>query len=593
MVPNVLTSFADDVTTHDRVAILTPWRSHGAGTWSLQILVRLSVPPSEAVPLETSWHLVVEANCLRAKVEIYPDGGQGLAVTFQHQSHNGKPEMGKPWRTGNVCVERPIANLGRIAWNDEPQGDLQARMRWKVERLLRWVDAAAEGRLVQPGDPFEIPSYPTGWVADMAAFNESKADLAAWNASAAAWGFARLAAVPGAKRTLALTEFMTGTGMTIRKVDWSAPIAETRPDFTGIWIKLSAIPVLQPWQRPTTWRELTSLLESQGVDLAHILQHTGAACRKASSKARHHLLLLGFPIAERIGDTPDRLHWLAIQTVPLCSRKTSRDGFRITEDNHQRWDRELANSTRPLVWQRTSNWASDQMRMRGEAEDTVRQKKILVIGCGTLGAAVAENLLRMGVTRIGLMDCDFLQHGNLSRHVLTMKDVGHQKATALAARLNSAMPDARVEAMTDQFPPTKDDMLDCLRGYDVIVDCTAENAVLRAMGQFQWGAEKLFVVLSMSWRAEGLLAYAASEAVFPTFDATARFGAAPTPPVDFDEAKSEGVGCWNAVFPATADDVQLWAALGSKFVRRAIISGGRSCAYFRQTDLGTVERVDV
>ncbi|KQM79642.1 ThiF family adenylyltransferase [Xylophilus sp. Leaf220] len=593
MVPEILTSFADEMAPHDRVDISAPWHSHGPGTWSLPLVVRLSVPPSEAVPLETSWHLVVEGSSFEVDVGIYPDGKNGLTATFPHQSHNDKPEKDKPWRTGNPCVERPIANLGRVAWNDEPQSDLQARMRWKVERLLHWVDAAAEGRLVQTGDPFEVPAFPAGWVADMVAFNESKPDLAFWNASAVTWGFARMAAVPRAKRTLVLTEFMAGAGATIRKVDWSAPITDTQPDFMGIWIKLPTIPVLQPWQRPTTWRELNSLLEADGFDLAYILQYAGAAYRKSSSKARHYRLLLGFPVAERIGDTPDRLHWLAIHTVPLCSRKTPREGFRTTEDNHLRWDRELASSTKSLVWQRTSNWASDQMRMRGEAEDMVRRKKVLLIGCGTLGAAVAENLLRMGVTNMGLMDSDVFQHGNLSRHVLTMEDIGHAKSIALAARLNSAMPDARVEALTDRFPPAKANMANRLRGYDVIVDCTAEDAVLHAMGQFEWGNEKQFVVLSITWRAEGLLAYAASEAAFPTYDATAKFGAAPTPPVNFDEARAEGVGCWNPVFPATADDVQLWAALGSKFVRRAIISGERSCTYFRQTNLGTVERVDV
>lgn len=94
-----------------------------------------------------------------------------------------------------------------------------------------------------------------------------------------------------------------------------------------------------------------------------------------------------------------------------------------------------------------------QLRKRGEAEEAIRSKSILVLGVGTLGAAVAENLLRMGVTRMGLVDDDTMLVANLSRHLLTMPDAGQGKAERMAERLNIAAPDAQVVAMPFAFFP--------------------------------------------------------------------------------------------------------------------------------------------
>lgn len=96
-----------------------------------------------------------------------------------------------------------------------------------------------------------------------------------------------------------------------------------------------------------------------------------------------------------------------------------------------------------------------------------------------------------------------------------MRELGHGKAKALAAALNRMMPDANVEDVTIAFPPAKAAERKRLEGWDVIVDCTAEDAVLRAMADYPWDGVKMFVSLSMTWRAKGLVAYADEQASFP------------------------------------------------------------------------------
>lgn len=300
--------------------------------------------------------------------------------------------------------------------------------------------------------------------------------------------------------------------------------------------------------------------------------------------------MLGFPLENKIGDEPARIHWLALRLAGLSNTMTKRRGFRPTERNRRVWDREQPLSQEPIRWVRTQNWAADQLRTRGEAANDIRSKKVLIIGAGSLGSMIAENLMRMGVVSQGILDADFLQTGNLSRHALTMTSVGHNKAAALVEHLNRLLPDASARSFSCAFPPESEVAKNSLRQYDVIIDCTGDDGVLKSLAVFDWQSEKIFISLAMTWRAEGLFAFAASETTFPVTDASSRFDASASPEIEVDEARIEGIGCWHPVFPARADDVQLWAAVGTKFICRVVSAPGRIYEYFKQMPDGTVER---
>jgi hypothetical protein len=62
------------------------------------------------------------------------------------------------------------------------------------------------------------------------------------------------------------------------------------------------------------------------------------------------------------------------------------------------------------------------------------------VGCGSLGAGVAELLARGGVGRLTLIDPDTLSWDNVARHVLGGADVGSRKAVKLAKRLRALLP---------------------------------------------------------------------------------------------------------------------------------------------------------
>lgn len=587
--PHVLLSVVDAINSEARTYTDSSWEQHSEGEWSLRFSARLSVPATDFMPNESIWHLVVWAIPNGETAHVYPDASNGITATFPHQDYNGEAYPPRHWRLGKPCLEKPIGVFNRTSWSDEPH-NLAERLPWLLQRLLNWIDAAASDSLTVEGDPLELPALPDQSLFPLLGFREISGDVSQWMPHQGNWGYASTSPLRGANSTRVITAFQLPDGEIIRTSEWSPSMLGKGRTSDAVWLVLPEIPVMRPWQVPISWLELSERLAANHINFEKLIVEMGRAVRRSFRRAPPWVLLLGFPIAEQVGLAPSRMHWLAIRSLSLASKTERRKGFRTCERNHRNWDAEIAKSKEPLKWQRTANWASDQLRTRGAAENEMCGRRILLIGAGSLGSSVAENLLRMGVCELGILDYDWVMMGNLSRHSLSMQAVGHKKAKALAAHLNECMPDAKVRAFDAVFPPHNEQLKQAVRSYDVVVDCTGDDEVLDALASFDWKSEKLFVSLAMTWRAEGLFAYAASESSFPAIDAKSQFATSPTPSLNELDAQIEGIGCWHAVFPATADDVQLWGAISSKFIRRAVLNPGRRYEYFRQMPDGTVER---
>jgi len=574
-----------------RLQVLGPWQQWSEDQWSLPLEAQLCCAPIKHLPEWTRWHLVVSGSAIDPAIGIYPDVNGGIRVTFPHQDLNVEVAKGRPWRLGKPCLVRPASAFQRAGWAGEPE-ELSQRLRWHVGRLLEWIQAAGQDTLLIEGDALELPTQFVTPPSTMLGFSESAHEMAWLDSLSHPWGFATLTPVPGAFDTAVVSRFMDQRLRSLREISWSEAIVHRDLVPDAVWIALPSLILVEPWQAPTTWDQLAQLCAHAGLDLPSILAEAGAVLRRTQRPKRPMpvTLLLGFPLSELVGGPLQRLHWLVVRNMQLCGRHEVRNGFRSTLAARAQWDREAAGADRPLKWRRTANWAPDQLRKRGQAEQAVRSKSILVLGVGTLGAAVAENLLRMGMTRMALLDEDTLAVGNLSRHLLTLSDVGQSKAERMAKRLNAAMPDARVTAMNFSFPPLNAEDARALSSWDVVVDCTASDAVLKAMEVFDWGMDRTFVSLAMTWQARGLFAYAATGTSFPAAEVLARFLAV-APPGDLEDAgEMEGIGCWHPVFPATAGDVSLWAAVGTKFVTRSIVDRQTVAALYKQHEDGSVER---
>lgn len=84
-------------------------------------------------------------------------------------------------------------------------------------------------------------------------------------------------------------------------------------------------------------------------------------------------------------------------------------------------------------------------RIGERGQDDLRNAKVLLIGCGGLGTAVAESLVRMGIGSLHIIDRDVVEEVNLHRQQLfTVGDIGSPKAPIAALHLCDINPDVHV-----------------------------------------------------------------------------------------------------------------------------------------------------
>lgn len=75
--------------------------------------------------------------------------------------------------------------------------------------------------------------------------------------------------------------------------------------------------------------------------------------------------------------------------------------------------------------------------------------KIHIIGCGSVGSTLAENLTRCGCTNMVLYDFDAVEQHNIVNQMFRVQDVNKNKAECLAEILKEINPDISVKTMTD------------------------------------------------------------------------------------------------------------------------------------------------
>lgn len=87
-----------------------------------------------------------------------------------------------------------------------------------------------------------------------------------------------------------------------------------------------------------------------------------------------------------------------------------------------------------------SNVDELESRLQSTITNGLRNKKVIIIGCGSVGSSVALHLVKTGVRRLHLIDPDSLMWENLGRHELGANDIGNNKALGLANRLKAKLP---------------------------------------------------------------------------------------------------------------------------------------------------------
>lgn len=105
----------------------------------------------------------------------------------------------------------------------------------------------------------------------------------------------------------------------------------------------------------------------------------------------------------------------------------------------------------------------------GKGQKKLKQSKVLVVGAGGLGSPVAYYLAAAGVGTIGIVDGDAVELSNLQRQILhNTERVGLPKTESARQTLLALNPHITVNV--HQLRLSKDNVLDLISGYEVIVD---------------------------------------------------------------------------------------------------------------------------
>lgn len=92
---------------------------------------------------------------------------------------------------------------------------------------------------------------------------------------------------------------------------------------------------------------------------------------------------------------------------------------------------------------RGSDWRE---RLEGVVPTLVDTRKVMIVGCGSVGSFIASELARSGVRSFVLIDPDTVGWANLTRTVFGHADIGRLKVDALGDHLRSIFQDISVEA---------------------------------------------------------------------------------------------------------------------------------------------------
>ena len=532
------------------------------------------------IPTNSTWYVVVDDNYPKGTVKIYPDASSDFNVTLEHQSNNGLIEENELWRNGSLCLDSPLKCLGKYDFNSEPLND-DCRILWNVKRAVDWIHAANNNKLVEDGDPFELPDFKD--TAPYCVFSENEKSFDDWKKCENRSGIVKLDLYKSKPSIFFIKEFKTHNNNTINKVNWGKFLSQKfKEPITGIWAILDKIPVINNWQAPNFLGELIDVCTKQNVDLISIIEDSSII-----RDGEHHILLLGFPIPRNKGKENSIVHWQAVR-LPILSQikgKISRSheikgrkrnkkaslnskGFRSIKSSLKKRDKMVLTPKLKLNWLKSQNWSMNEINSRGRLSTDMTAMKTLIIGAGTIGSSIAELLVRCGTIEISIIDSDTLEIGNLSRHSLGLMQIVKFKADEMANYLNQINPHAKVESINTDFE-LDDDFIQKINKFDLIIDCTSEDIVLNELEQIEFNDNKTFVSICIGFAAKRLYLLLQEERNFNSYNFRQKI----SPWLEKEkeefsgcELPREGTGCWSSVFPARYDDILLASSTAIKVI---------------------------
>lgn len=546
------------------VEVTGDWKEPITNIWTLPLCLELIKAESTPyIPFKTNWVVVIDfEKDVWGKTLLYPAADKETVVaTFPHQMFNGyRHDNLASCRSGNLCTSSAFDNIAanRNAIPAEPQSTIE-RIVWHVNRALEWLSSAASDRLSIQGSPYELPDYNFGKHATLGAlaYYEDEKSLTTWQETAATSGVVELAVI-GNTNNFVTKRFLDRKGETVYTPEWGNRVSKHQKTIPALWLMLPKIPVVNNWQAPSTIAELQEACKDFNTILDPLWNRLG--------DANPALLLIGAPVPKTVGGDLSHIHWQAL-FVSDGPKPQNRKTWPGLVKNH------MAMGKRHISWfSRSENWHPKELQSRGRLSNNLCDANVLLLGAGALGSCLAEQLTRMGVKKMTIVDADRLEAGNLVRHTLTIDNLYELKAEAIAKRLNNSNPSADISFINAQIPDhtNNKDIQTAVTNADIIIDATADDEVLKAMplSSVRSGIPVVSCSLSIESAHLYFFAHQSDKINWQMFDEWyAPFRLQQDALVNQMDLP-RGLGCWHPLIPARLNRIQSLSGIAVELIEQ-------------------------
>ena len=527
--------------------------------WEFECVAKVPYPNQEGIPSEVPLRVLIPETFPREPVEIYP--------TFEEVS--GFPHQDAESR--KLCL--PAEHLA-----PRDTSRLVCYIKWAIE----WLEDAANGTLLKPGDPYELPDFSRKFLNsplpthEPLIFDESLIAYETWKSYIGKSGHVECFFGAGIPAIFAVNFFSHKDGSLIRESGFSPNVLKKNSKFKGKWIIVSDIHY-ERHSPPQTYEEMDELCSENGLNFYTILKEAW----NLGNSRQFGILLIGFPIPKIVGQSPTEIHWQPLLFQNYKGFKTEKKRGRSKGQSHKPkkiWQRLIKHGcfspTQQLPWGKVENVARDRLYARGAYPPKVQSTPIAFFGCGALGSSVAELLARGGVNQLNLFDPDSIKFGNLCRHTLDGSYIFTNKAKALEERLSLANPLSKIQGYPVGVPlNSRSDKVihQALAEAHVFVDCTTSDTAFAWLNQYAVENNKRLISLFFNFHAELLTICISSDStscrdIFMDLNHSVQYSQTPLDPKIYfyepakEEQIIEGAGCWHPSFPALNAHVQILSA---------------------------------
>lgn len=144
-------------------------------------------------------------------------------------------------------------------------------------------------------------------------------------------------------------------------------------------------------------------------------------------------------------------------------------------------------SLRPQPFELVRLYTDYHARTEGLFDPTrLPTKRVVIVGLGSGGSAIAAELARAGVGHFALVDYDRLSVPNLARHICGLADLGRLKTDAVADYLRATSLVAKVETHEMDVTTNPDRLAEILAGADLLIGATDSEEAKACLNRVAW-----------------------------------------------------------------------------------------------------------